>query len=1134
MAPKTLMKNFFFFLETIFLGCLIAWSFAESAVWKFGLIADSQWGTDSDHKNPNGVAADIITQVNAEFIRQGVKFVIAVGDLSDSTNTNDAMNARATYAQALYNAGIGFYPLRGNHDDYQLAATNLAKNFPQTSNGLNNDTSSYLFIATDSSNTHPGAKKGLPFSVGSDFSSPFPLLKGLTYGFKYNNATFILLDQFHLSDNSIIDVKNQQGWIDTVLSHRPGGTHAFVFGHKGIANEYHPDNLFGASVGADGASENTFITHLANNNVHYLIGGHDHIHNRSRVTTTNTTTFIQEIILASDSYKFYKPAPSPPGGSRETPISQDLYKIGYYIATVDDQSVTIDYYAVPSGLSDVGQISTTPGLTGNWQKMESFGYSLIGKEFAVKKDSSYSKIVDTFSGTIAAILGGKDTCKSKDGSNRYFTQVVGTGWKNASVAMLPSVSSNLLTLWGMAAMPGSPRTPPFALSMTYFSEAPLDSLAWGILCLMARDSIGGAWSRAVDNNSGGKKNYVVRPYAQTDTLGNYGIDMVNNRVWAVVNHGRDFAIGSCGLVRPPIPVSPFNGAVNQPVEVLLKWLFISNATSYRVQLSTLSDFSTILINDSLTDTVKQVMLSSNTAYFWRIRAMNPVGVGSWSPTFQFSTAVPIPAPPGLIWPDHGAYGQPLSPTFLWHRSVGAVSYGFQLSTERSFGATVISVSLTDTTQSIVPVVLLTNTKYFWQVNSTNPGGASAWTIDSFTTIPAVPPPVLSIIPLTPGWNLISLNIHPQDSTPEFIFSPLKGFVLTKNNNGQLFWPAYSLNTMGTLHTGQGYKVYLDSIDTIRALGIPIEVTSTPIFLTSGWNMIAYLPNSNIPITVALSGITPQITIVKNNSGQIYWPDFSINTIGDMKPGEGYKISMKAPSVLTYPPPGLPKQIATTRTMIDFPVPQHFLLGNKTGGNATFRASRVTIGGALVADGSEIGAFTNANEIVGAGSVFSGKSVFPIWGGDPLRKEHNGCEPGEKILFRIWTNGKEYPADVQTPTDIRYKEDAIFAGLISVPDKYALSKFDVTDISPNPFRRFIKISFDVPMQIANDAQEVTINLYSVQGKFIGQIADGRFPPGRQSVLWDGIDAERLAPCSNLFIIRMKAGNFDKKTLLFRIR
>ena len=88
---------------------------ASSSAWSFGVLADTQWITKDDGFDPNSVAVEIIEQINKQFIKQKVKFVVQVGDLCDK-GTTEGLCTRALYAQSLYNAGIGFYPLRGNHE----------------------------------------------------------------------------------------------------------------------------------------------------------------------------------------------------------------------------------------------------------------------------------------------------------------------------------------------------------------------------------------------------------------------------------------------------------------------------------------------------------------------------------------------------------------------------------------------------------------------------------------------------------------------------------------------------------------------------------------------------------------------------------------------------------------------------------------------------------------------------------------------------------------------------------------------------------------------------------------------------------------------------------------------------------
>ena len=532
---------------------------ALGAPWKFGLIADTQWpsaaGSDSlsGFKNPNSVAVDIINQVNKEFINQGVKFVIAVGDITDN-GTNLALDTRVTYAQALYNAGIAFYPLRGNHESSKTAAIEFKRIFPQTQDGVNNSTSSDAFVYTDSAQTKPAAKTGSVFTIGSGFSSPSSALTGLSYSFTYNNATFVLLDQFTPPDSSDNSIDAQQSWITNVLASRPGGTHAFVFGHKGLITENHADILFSADEAPGlppdaSAGVNAFIKSLSANKVRYYIGGHDHIHNRAMVTTTDgVSASVQDIILASDSYKFYKPAnPSNDskydstlfGHDRETPIAQDYAQIGYYIVTVDSAQVWVDYYGVPSGQTG-GVIQSVPTLTGNWVKRETFGYGLNGREIAVAQGQPYTAVIDSFGGTIAKILSGVNTSTAMDSSGRHCTQIVGTGWSSATTA---GMAGKILSLWGMANAMGSSQTGTYTLSMSYSPPSSSAAIQQGNFGLITKKA-NGSWSNAVDNNFGGTKSFVLGTWSGSATLGTYGIDTVSHTAWAIVNFAGDFAVAN--------------------------------------------------------------------------------------------------------------------------------------------------------------------------------------------------------------------------------------------------------------------------------------------------------------------------------------------------------------------------------------------------------------------------------------------------------------------------------------------------------------------------------------------------------------------------------------------------------------
>jgi hypothetical protein len=568
---------------------------ASAEPWKFGVISDTQWTIADDHKNPNTCAADIIKQVDQQFVASGVKLVIHVGDMVDvGSQVNDY--TRALYAQDLYNAGIGFYPLRGNHeaahgtytgsgDDYTYAYPQIV---PGPFEGVNNNTPSDIttdLIPTDDldpdTGNPPAAKTNHhTFTVGTDFSAPESVNEdtgGVSYAFQYKNVMFMLLDQFKSPDYYTSYIPDQQPWIDETLSSRPANTHAFVFTHKNILGGNHKDNMFGgpfdSSDPGDGygidpdnvlphdnhdgstvtvadkqTAENDFLVSMQAYQVRYVISGHDHHHYNSVVTSPDGQSQVHQIITASDSSKFY--TPGLPVSPNDVPVEQDLGWIGYYIFTVDGPRVTIDYYADTHDTSWIGA-GATPTLT--FVKKSTTGYSLNGREKLVAQGESFVMTDGTspaetmapgFKGTTMAILSGVNGSSAMTNYGKATEKAVNTGWTpkdGGTRNWHDDPVSDILTLWGMADL-GTEQTDVFTLSMSYDHRSFPFQPREGLLGLATKDE-NGDWVNAVDMNFGdGNKQFVLGPWKPGYELGTYGIDPVRHTAWAVINYNGDFAV----------------------------------------------------------------------------------------------------------------------------------------------------------------------------------------------------------------------------------------------------------------------------------------------------------------------------------------------------------------------------------------------------------------------------------------------------------------------------------------------------------------------------------------------------------------------------------------------------------------
>lgn len=282
--------------------------------------AFTDYSIDPAGDNPYSVAVSIINQIDAQFVQQGVKFVIQAGDLSDC-GTDRAMAARAAAAATnLYPNNIGFFPMRGNHETYGgeygplngYAINAIQTNFPQT----------------QGNGTTWGATN---FSSATVNGAVPPDLAGISYSFDYiattgGSARFVILDTWAtpLSNPQSASatagtvnadgysygytINQQQAWITQQLNSQTRGTdHAFVFAHPPLMAEDHQDTMFSGYTNANPTWQNAFYSCLMNNGAAYMIGGHDHMHQRSIIASPDGLSNVQELICASCSNKFYAP-----------------------------------------------------------------------------------------------------------------------------------------------------------------------------------------------------------------------------------------------------------------------------------------------------------------------------------------------------------------------------------------------------------------------------------------------------------------------------------------------------------------------------------------------------------------------------------------------------------------------------------------------------------------------------------------------------------------------------------------------------------------------------------------------------------------------------------------------------------
>jgi hypothetical protein len=217
------------------------------------------------------------------------------------------------------------------------------------------------------------------------------------------------------------------------------------------------------------------------------------------------------------------------------------------------------------------------------------------------------------------------------------------------------------------------------------------------------------------------------------------------------------------------------------------------------------------------------------------------------------------------------------------------------------------------------------------------------------------------------------------------------------------------------------------VATLRLNGVRLA-EDTPLPLAVGWNLVSYLPQSTLPVTVALASIAGKYAVVQgfDRGALSFYPDLDpiFNTLLVMQPGLGYWIRATQAVTLTYPSAaGLASASAAGPRLMTIPQPQASplaLLGRQDERAAPIRqverAAGVTptstwvdfygearqVDGALMPIGTLITALDPQGIVCGATvvTVAGQYGYLACYGDDPHTAADEGAAPGERIRLMV--------------------------------------------------------------------------------------------------------------------------------------
>ncbi len=195
------------------------------------------------------------------------------------------------------------------------------------------------------------------------------------------------------------------------------------------------------------------------------------------------------------------------------------------------------------------------------------------------------------------------------------------------------------------------------------------------------------------------------------------------------------------------PLFPLTSSVNQPIELNFVWSRaedqrqairgngVLSVSNYWFELNKDTSNVAFVVDSTLTDTTKHINnLENLTEYYWRVRAKNETGWGTFSEWSKFTTIVATPNVVVLQSPLNNSDKIIKPINLIWNKSLLAENYTLQLSVSTDFSSNLIdSIGISDT--SLIANNLEDLTKYYWRVKAENIGGSSIWsTVWNFTTL----------------------------------------------------------------------------------------------------------------------------------------------------------------------------------------------------------------------------------------------------------------------------------------------------------------------------------------------------------------------------------------------------------------
>ena len=370
------------------------------------------------------------------------------------------------------------------------------------------------------------------------------------------------------------------------------------------------------------------------------------------------------------------------------------------------------------------------------------------------------------------------------------------------------------------------------------------------------------------------------------------------------------------------------------------------------------------------------------------------------------------------------------------------------------------------------------------------------------------------IDLREGWGMVSTHVRPYAKDLVDVYAEVEADLsIVKDNNGSAYLTEFGFNGIGDWDFKEGYQYKMTAENVLTLRGSRVIPELNPLTFTEGWNMMAYLRNTSADVIQVMSDMVDDISILKDQDGNVYMPEFGFNGIGNFNPGIGYQIKTNTATILTFESNATEYRLEQNNHSAIAKKTKRFARPVNTGSNHTV----LILETAWIETpelGDEIAAYDSKGNMVGSVALQEGHNAIAIWGDDEYTQEKEGLEAGELFSLVLYKGASDEMGTLKIAEYERgsnaFSKDGMTVIAGFEQEAVITQEMELFQNVPNPVRSNTEIGFFLP-----EDTKATITLTNSIGQQVVTIIEMDYQRGYHSV-----NLERAALSSGMYFYSLK--------------